>query len=194
MNKKEAWDLIKAWFILSLAFAIVFNSGKLLDYSIIFTFIVSAITVGLGFILHELGHRTLARRYGATAEFMASNTMLGLALVMSFFGFIFAAPGAVVIRGYLTKRKYGYISAAGPLTNIILGTAFLATAMFVPMQMVMTVCIVGMKINFWLALFNMLPFPMFDGMKVLRWNKIVYAAMLLVSVVAVFGSEYLLMA
>src|SRR4030067_285517 len=98
MNKKEAWDLLKAWFILSLAFAIVFNQGKLLDYSIIFTFIISAITVGLGFILHELGHRTLARRYGATAEFVASNSMLMLALAMSFFGFIFAAPGAVVIR------------------------------------------------------------------------------------------------
>lgn len=192
MDKKEAWDLLKAWFILSLAFAIVFNSGKLLDYSIIFTFIVSAITVGLGFILHELGHRTLARRYRATAEFVASNTMLGLALVMSFFGFIFAAPGAVVIRGYLTKRKYGYISAAGPLTNIILGVEFLLTAMFVPMQMIMTVCVVGMKINFWLALFNMLPFPMFDGLKVMRWNKIVYAVMLAASVIAVFGSEYLL--
>ena len=192
MDKKEAFDLIKAWFILSLAFAIVFNSGKLLDASIIFTFIVSAITVGLGFILHEMGHRTLARRYGATAEFVASNTMLGLALMMSFFGFIFAAPGAVVIRGYLTKRKYGYISMAGPLTNIILGALFLLTAMFVPMQMIMTVCVVGMKINFWLALFNMLPFPMFDGAKVLHWNKIVYAVMLAVSVIAVFGSEYLL--
>jgi len=192
MNKKEAFDLIKAWFILSLAFAIVFNSGKLFDYSIIFTFIVSAITVGLGFILHELGHRTLARRYGATAEFVASNTMLGLALMMSFFGFIFAAPGAVVIRGYLTKRKYGYISAAGPLTNIILGALFLLTAMFVPMQMTLAIAVVGMKINFWLALFNMLPFPMFDGAKILHWNKIVYAVMLLVSVIAVFGSEYLL--
>ncbi len=194
MYKKEAWDLIKAWFILSLAFAIVFNSGKLLSASILSMFIISAITVGLGFILHELGHRTLARRYGATAEFVASNTMLGLALVMSFFGFIFAAPGAVVIRGYLTKRKYGYISAAGPLTNIILGAGFLLAAVFVPMQMIMTICVVGMKINFWLALFNMLPFPMFDGLKVLHWNKIVYAAMLAASVVAVFGSEYLLAA
>ena len=192
MNKKEAFDLIKAWFILSLAFAIVFNSGKLLSTSILSLFIISAITVGLGFILHELGHRTLARRYGATAEFVASNTMLGLALMMSFFGFIFAAPGAVVIRGYLTKRKYGYISAAGPLTNIILGALFLLTAMFVPMQMTLAIAVVGMKINFWLALFNMLPFPMFDGAKILHWNKIVYAVMLLVSVIAVFGSEYLL--
>jgi len=188
MNKRELWDLVKAWFILSLAFAIVFNNGKFLDISIIFLFVVSAVTVGLGFILHELGHRTLARRYGATAEFVANNTMLGFALVMSFFGFIFAAPGAVVIRGYLTKRKYGYISLAGPLMNIILGTIFLVIAILIPTQMILTIASVGMQINYWLALFNMLPFSIFDGAKILNWNKIVYGIMLAVSVIAVFGS------
>jgi len=188
MNKKEAWDLLKAWFILSLAFAIIFNKGKLLDSSIIFTFIISAITVGLGFILHELGHRTLARRYGATAEFVANNTMLGFALLMSFFGFIFAAPGAVVIRGYLTKRKYGYISLAGPLMNMILGTIFLVIALLIPTQTILIIASVGMQINYWLALFNMLPFSIFDGAKILRWNKIVYFIMLAVSVIAAFGS------
>ncbi|VVB81040.1 Uncharacterised protein [uncultured archaeon] len=38
----------------------------------------------------------------------------------------------------------------------------------------------------------MLPFPMFDGAKVLSWNKIVYASMLAVSVIAVFGAYYLI--
>jgi len=32
-----------------------------------------------------------------------------------------------------------------------------------------------------LALFNMIPFAIFDGAKILRWNKVVYGAMVAVS-------------
>lgn len=182
---REAKDLVKAWFIISLAFAIAFNRGGLFDPGILIIFLVSAFTVGLGFILHELAHRYFARKYGATAEFYANNTMLGLALIFSFFGFIFAAPGAVVIRGYLTKRKYGHIALAGPAMNVLLGIVFLLLAFFIPATN--PVAKPGMMINFWLALFNMLPFPIFDGYKVLKWNRIVYAIVLLVCIAAVFG-------
>ena len=146
--------------------------------------------MGLGFILHELAHRYAAKRYGAHAEFYANNTMLFIALLFSFFGFIFAAPGAVVIRGYLTKRKYGHIALAGPMMNILLGILFLVIALFMPFTLPVTKP--GMMINFWLALFNMLPFPIFDGFKVLKWNKIVYGIVLGVCIVAVFGSGSLL--
>ncbi|MBD3361717.1 hypothetical protein GF358_02915 [Candidatus Woesearchaeota archaeon] len=182
---RELKDLVKAWFIISLAFAIAFSRGRLFDPAILVVFLSSAFTVGLGFILHELAHRYFARKYGAHAEFYANNTMLGLALLFSFFGFIFAAPGAVVIRGYLTKRKYGHISLAGPAMNILLGIVFLVIALFIPESSVVTKP--GMMINFWLALFNMLPFPIFDGFKVLRWNKIVYGIVLGFCVVLVFG-------
>jgi len=182
---REIKDLVKAWFIISLAFAIAFSGGGFFDASILVIFLVSAFTVGLGFILHELAHRYFARRYGAHAEFYANNTMLFMALLFSFFGFIFAAPGAVVIRGYLTKRKYGHIALAGPMMNILLGIVFLLFGIFLPVTM--PVAKPGMMINFWLALFNMLPFPIFDGFKVLRWNKIVYGAVMAFTVIAVFG-------
>ena len=53
--------------------------------------------------------------------------MLVLAILMSFFGFIFAAPGAVVIKAsYIHPSKNGKISLAGPLTNIILALLFFA--------------------------------------------------------------------
>jgi len=182
---RELRDLVKAWFIISLAFAIAFSGGQLFSNTIIFVFLISAFTVGLGFILHELAHRYFARRYGAHAEFYANNTMLFIALLFSFFGFIFAAPGAVVIKGYLTKRKYGHIALAGPAMNVLLGIVFLLILLFIPESAVVTKP--GMMINFWLALFNMLPFPIFDGYKVLRWNKIVYGLVLGLCVVAVFG-------
>lgn len=187
---REIRDLVKAWFIISLAFAIAFSGGRLFDSAILLIFLVSAFTVGLGFILHELAHRYFAIRYGAKAEFHANNTMLFIALLFSFFGFIFAAPGAVVIHGYLTKRKYGHIALAGPMMNILLGGVFLLFGLFLPVTM--PVAKPGMLINFWLALFNMLPFPIFDGFKVLKWNKLIYGLVMALTVIAVFGHGLLI--
>jgi len=46
-------------------------------------------------------------------------------LLFSLFGFIIAAPGAVFIRGMITRERNGKISLAGPMTNIVLAILFL---------------------------------------------------------------------
>ncbi|MEM4263642.1 MAG: metalloprotease [Candidatus Woesearchaeota archaeon] len=187
-SKIELQNLARAWIIISLAFAILFKGLSFnLDFAIAFA--VSAFTVGLGFILHELGHKFLAQRYGCWAEFRANNFMLGLALIFSFFGFIFAAPGGVMIQGYVTKRKHAYIAMMGPIINLALGVVFGLLAYFVPV--LKPVAFPGMTINFWLGLFNALPFPMFDGHKVYVWNKLVYACLLIAAIVLTFGSGQL---
>ena len=53
-SEKEIRDLIKAWVAISLAFAIVLRNA--IGLSFYQVFIVSAIAVGAGFLLHELGH------------------------------------------------------------------------------------------------------------------------------------------
>jgi len=185
ISRTELNHLLRAWFIISLAFAIAFV-GFSLDPAFLVVIAISGFTVGIGFIFHELGHKFLAQKYGCWAEFRANNFMLGLALVFSFFGFIFAAPGAVYIKGYLTKRKNAYISLIGPVINLAVGLIFGLIAFLFPVTQV--VCIPGMTINFWLGLFNLLPFPAFDGFKVFVWNKIVYGIFLLIAIVLVFGS------
>jgi len=112
----EIRDLIKAWIAISFAFAIVLRGG--IGLSFYQVFIVSAITVGTGFLLHELGHKIVAQRYGCFAEFRSFDQMLVLAVIMSFFGFVFAAPGAVMISGPVGVRRNGKISAAGPIVNL----------------------------------------------------------------------------
>src|SRR3989339_2142764 len=119
----EIRDLLKAWIAVSIAFAIIMRSSLRLSFYEVF--IVSAITVGTGFLLHELGHKFVAQRYGCFAEFRSFDMMLILAIVMSFFGFIFAAPGAVMISGPVGVRRNGKISIAGPLVNIALALIFL---------------------------------------------------------------------
>src|SRR3989339_681370 len=107
----ELRDILKAWVAVSIAFGIILSNSVADFYA---KFIIASLTVGIGFLFHELGHKFLAQRYGCFAEFRSFDTMLILAIAMSFFGVVFAAPGAVFISGHVNARKNGRISAAGP--------------------------------------------------------------------------------
>ncbi|MBI4016327.1 MAG: metalloprotease [Candidatus Aenigmarchaeota archaeon] len=190
-SQTEIKDLLRAWLLISLAFAIAFH-GFSLSIKFLIPFAISAFTAGIGFLLHELAHKAVAQKYGCWAEFRAFDQMLWLAVGLSFFGVIFAAPGAVMIRGLISARKHGLIALAGPATNIVLGLGFLAVAVLSPAQLMMQTGALGARINFWLGLFNMLPFMGLDGTKVLLWNKTVYALALILSIILVFGSSWII--
>ena len=148
---------------------------------------IAAITVGIGFLLHELAHKWLAVRYGCWAEFRSDSRMLIFMIVLSFFGFIFAAPGAVVIHGVIDRVKNGKISVVGPLTNVLLALLFWIVS-FIVGGTIGDLFSYGFMINAWLGLFNMLPFWNFDGAKVFQWHKGIYAAVVGVASVLVFVS------
>ncbi len=200
MKTRELNDLIKAWFMISLAFAVLFSGGYMLfaefdSIGFLVVFLISGFTVGLAFLFHELMHRAIAHKYRCEAEFRAFPNMLWLALLMSFFGFIIAAPGAVMISGFLTRKQNGKISLAGPLTNIVLAILFLiillATSPFLVNDLISLILIYGFRINSLLALFNMLPFGVFDGAKVLDWNKTIYTIFVLIAL-ALFVIGYVI--
>lgn len=172
----ERIDLLKAWAAISLAFAILYGRGTTPGFEWIILLFISAITVGIAFIFHELAHKFAALHYGANAYFKSDDKMLLLAIVMSFFGFIFAAPGAVRITGHIGKNQFGKVAAAGPLANIVLALLLLPLSLFG-----FTIATYGVWINAYLALFNMIPFFGFDGKKIFEWNKLVYVAMIIVS-------------
>lgn len=184
MESKEAKELAISAIVLALAFSIALNGGiqgiaKLTANAVV----ISLITVSLGFLLHELGHRFVARNFGSYAEYKMWNTGLALALLFSFFGFVFAAPGAVMIharadlwgrRSEITNKRNGLISIAGPLINIVLASVFaIGGFMYPAYRQIMNF---GASINMWLALFNMLPVPPLDGSKVFYWDKRVWLA------------------
>ena len=172
-SRIELIDLLKAWIAISLAFAIVFNRGLSFDPAFLIVFIVAAITVGTGFLLHEMAHKLVAQRYGCFAEFRASDQMLLIAIALAVvFKAIFAAPGAVMIAGHVTRRENGFISVAGPWTNIVISLIFLLLGLLLPALDI--VWNYGFRINTWLALFNMIPLWVLDGKKVWIWNKSVW--------------------
>ena len=189
-SEAEIKDLIKAWLAISLAFALLLSSSAF-SIDFYFKFILSALTVGTGFLLHELGHKIVAQRYGCFAEFRSFDSMLVFAVIMAIFTpFVFAAPGAVMIEGKVNKRKNGLISAAGPIVNLALALIFLALIFLGLPKLFKEVALYGFMINSWLALFNMLPLWQFDGYKIWKWNKIAYTAVAGIAFIFVFGWNF----
>ena len=192
-SKIELRDIAKAWIVLSLAFACIYAGANIIDGTIsrifstqfIFLFLISLFTAGLGFLLHELAHKLVAQRYGCVAEFRAFDQLLFLALGMAvFIGILFAAPGAVMVSGMITRRENGIVSVAGPATNYVLGLLFLGLTFLIPAFE--SIFLIGFSINMWLGLFNLIPFGPLDGLKVFYWNKAVWGGMVIVGIFFVY--------
>jgi Zn-dependent protease len=194
----DNFELLKAWAGSTLAFAIYVTRGNWFSQQFLINLFVSAIVCGLGFVLHELAHRIVARNYGAQAHFVANNGMLFLSIVVAFFGFFFAAPGAVWHRGYLTKRQGGLVALAGPATNLALSVLFFMGTFLIRgfsraippngllIIVLLDLCALGFKFNAFLGLFNMIPAGPFDGAKVLDWSPLIFGITVAIGLVLTF--------
>jgi Zn-dependent protease len=122
------------------------------------------------FLFHELAHKFMAQRLGYWAEFRLNNMGLLITLLSFISPIMLVAPGAVVISGLMYGDDYGKISLSGPVTNIAQALVFLALSPFVSNSQISYLTLIGILINSSLALFNLIPFGVFDGAKILRWD------------------------
>ena len=60
---------------------------------------------------------------------------------------------------------------------------FMGIALFSPGGFMQTIGLVGLSLNAWIALFNMIPFGQFDGAKIWSWSKLAYFAIIAASLV-----------
>jgi len=178
----EIRDIIVAVAVLTLAFFWLFYNGG--DKSALYYLSLAALSVVFGFLMHEMSHKVVARRYGCWAEFRADYRMLGLALITAIFGFLFAAPGAVMIAGNVSKEQNGKISLAGPGSNFVAAIALLPFALFsisgVP-ELARDIAFSLYFFSVFLGAFNMIPFMPLDGAKIWYWSKPVYVATLMLA-------------
>jgi Zn-dependent protease len=176
MQTREARDLV----ISAVVLAFVFAYSGIGNISLMFEqFLVALFAVSLGFLLHELSHRFIAKRNKCHAEYRLWTYGLFLAVLLALVtngSFVFAAPGAVMIYplvdlwgnpAKITKKEVAMISIAGPLMNMILFAAFFAANLIYPH----IIFSLGASVNIWLALFNTLPIPPLDGQKIFSWSK-----------------------
>lgn len=181
-TKYEVRDLIISFIVISLCFAILYSDR---NFSLAIIYLpIAMVGVGTGFIFHEIGHKLASIHYGYWAEYKLWASGLVFALISSFFGFIFAAPGAVYTYGqFISDEENGIISLAGPVINIILAIIFLILATLVyittdPSDIITKVIFltfsIGFSINSYLATFNLIPIWNLDGSKVLRWNGLIW--------------------
>ena len=168
---------------LTLAFALALSNGLFVvmdDPSILITTLPLAFAaVMTGFLLHELAHKWMAQQYGCWAEYRGNKNGLYFALAMSAFGFLLAAPGAVMVSGRITDRQNGIIAAVGPLTNIAIANVALPIYIFTagldwPISLLGELARFIIVINLILGGFNMIPVQPLDGSKVIMWSKPAY--------------------
>ncbi len=194
-TKEETRDIIIAVVALTILFSISFTRpmGWSLDSFMLFI-PISFVAVGIGFILHELGHKVVAQRFGFFSEFRRWDYGLILGFITVMCGFMLFAPGAVYFGAYgrmVTDEENGKISIAGPVVNIILAILFLALTLtlrpFITfdngwyMYILLLTLVLAFNVNSFLALFNMIPIPPLDGSKVIRWNLPIYLITVLVA-------------
>jgi len=109
-SQREVFDLIIS--VLAITFVFWFSA---LDVKLgtpndaIESFVKVLFLVGLGFVLHELAHRTLALFYGIQAEYRAWYPGIIVSSIIAFFtGLVFIAPGYVnmkILKAHVDGEK-----------------------------------------------------------------------------------------
>jgi Zn-dependent protease len=127
------------------------------------------IVIGPAIILHEFGHKFVALAFGATATFKAAYIFLIIAIILRYFNspFIFLVPAYVAWSGIVTPVDAIWIALAGPAVNALLwGLSKLALKYKWLPKKYDHYLILSAKVNGFLAIFNMIPIPGFDGFHV----------------------------
>jgi Zn-dependent protease len=186
----ELRDLIIAIIILSVIFSYP-------DFSAFF--LVSIVMVFFSYIIRELAHKFVARKFGCMSTFKLwpPGILIGVMSVLlkqfvDYFAdknIVFAAPGFAEIVPYrfgrmgfkvarVTPKDIGIVALAGTGLNVAFAVLF---KMF-PQGIFQTL---GLY-NGLIALFNLIPISPLDGSKIFLWSMFTWIFLVFVSVLVVF--------
>ncbi|MFB0558425.1 MAG: AN1-type zinc finger domain-containing protein [Candidatus Bathyarchaeia archaeon] len=174
-SDRELRDLVVSLIVISaLSLQVMWENRLLLRFSsVVFG---AVIIFAAAFLFHEIAHKFVAQKLGYWAEFRLNTFGLILTLMSFFTRFKLVAPGAVVIAGLMYGDDYGKTSLAGPITNIAQSVLYTVMRLLTTNPFVKLLAYVGVVINSSIALFNLIPFGVFDGAKILRWDWRIWLA------------------
>jgi len=145
-------------------------------------FVAASLVFVVLFLLHEIAHKLVAQRYGLWAEFRLTIFGALITLLSIISPFKIVSPGAVMIAGNAGKESVGRTAIAGPLVNIILSSVSFALT-FTPLGLFLVVAVYSAFFNAFIAVFNLIPMGMLDGLKIFHWNKLLWGIVFIVSTV-----------
>ncbi|MHA1686668.1 MAG: AN1-type zinc finger domain-containing protein [Candidatus Heimdallarchaeaceae archaeon] len=193
LSSGELFSLGNEWLDIIFGFSLillVFGFYRLIVMQDWVGFIIAGILVATAFVPHELAHKFVAIRRGQYARYVLWVRGMLWTLITLVIGIGLIVPGFVAIvplERRMDKKDTGIVSLAGPLTNVIIGTASLLIALIIKYGMItLTGFIVDTEIffliaqfNALIAAFNCLPVWQLDGLKILKWNKTVFLALII---------------
>ena len=197
-HKSSVMQFIAAWFISSL----IWMMAALHDGSAYDLFPYVLFIAGVSMLATELSHVLIARWLGLRTVFRVWYPGLLLSIIIVSIGGRYLAYGSVYVKqtdwSYHKKlRTNGSIYLMGPLVNIMMIIACAALLPFASSQNYADMLKLGYGMNILMAIFNVLPIAGsggfgWDGMKIYRWNKVVWlvvvALLTAIIVISPFGA------
>ncbi|MHA1972423.1 MAG: M50 family metallopeptidase [Candidatus Hodarchaeales archaeon] len=178
---------------------VLLNEGRIPDSLIIYLLVL-----GVSFFTHELFHKFTAIHFGAKAYFRLSKEGLFITLLSVLIGMPILAVGAVFWWGEATASPgiRGRVSAAGPISNLILtgifliiegiGIFMLSTELYMLGFSLWFIGSTGVWLNVFLGFFNLLPIGVLDGAKVLAWDPKIWISLIgSFILIGIFGANLL---
>ncbi len=151
----------------------------------------SAMVVAPAVIIHELGHKFVGMSLGYASTFHMSSFGLMIGAFLRIIGspFLFFVPGYVSIPGAVGMPiHFAWIALAGPLVNLALYLISWALLQSNKYPKYNRAFWLSKQINLLLFAFNMIPFSIFDGAKVLRGAPYLYLGVVAIAAVGIFAT------
>jgi len=168
-----------SWILALAALIFAFEGLRALNLSHLLS--PTVVGVVIGFVFHELAHRSVARMYGMSASFIAFVPGLLLTFISGFLPIKIIAPGYVKIASlyvFPSSRGVLYSVAAGPLTNIVISVASLTLEHIIGYSWLLNPIAF---VNAWIAFFNLLPIPPLDGSKIFALDRLLWIILFVAS-------------
>jgi len=185
LEKSEKKGLILTLVVLAFIFSFRSWGIEKFDAALGFkNFFLTLLFVAIALAVRELTQRTIAVWLGYRAQYKAWLLGLVIGLVVTFVSngrLIFLAPGILLLTHLETHRlgkafyaftmkHYGWIAMSAPVANMLLAVIMKSLYLLTGVLAFKTM----MTINIWIALFDIVPIPPYNGSHTFFGSRYVY--------------------
>lgn len=152
------------------------------------------VVAGISLLAHELPQRIVGRRFGLETAFKAWEPGLLLGLLLGAVGSIFPAYGSTYMKQLdwrYNPKQTGVFFAIGPFVSLALAFMFWALSSFTTSGLLSATGRAGYVMNLVNVVFNLIPVQaaggfVWDGKKILTWNKTIWLMLIAGTTLLVF--------